>query len=64
MSNKRRNENAIKKRFIQIFGHTQIKEIDLNGMNKHMGGRYYMIDALPSKQYLIYDGELKVGNMS
>ena len=64
LSNKQKNKNAIKKRFIQIFGHTQIKEIDLNSMNKSMGGRYYMIDALPSKQYLIYDGELKVGTIN
>jgi hypothetical protein len=28
-----------------------------------MGGKYYMIDALPSKEYLIYDGELKVGKL-
>ena len=33
-------------------------------MSKNMGGRYYMIDALPSKQYLIYDGELKVGTIN
>jgi len=64
ISNKRRDKNAIKKRFIQVFGHTQIKQIDLNGMSKSMGGRYYMIDALPSKQYLIYDGELKVGTIN
>jgi hypothetical protein len=64
ISNKRRDKNAIKKRFIQVFGHTQIKQIDLNGMSKNMGGRYYMIDALPSKQYLIYDGELKVGTIN
>lgn len=62
-SNKKRGENSIKKRFIQVFGHTQIKEIDLVGMEKYLGGRYIMIDALPSRQYLIYDGEIKVGKV-
>ena len=51
------------KRFIQVFGHTQIKEIDLVGMEKYLGGRYIMIDSLPSRQYLIYDGEIKVGKV-
>lgn len=62
-SNKKRGKDRIKKRFIQVFGHTQIKEIDLVGMEKYLGGRYIMIDSLPSRQYLIYDGEIKVGKV-
>jgi hypothetical protein len=61
-SNKRRvKENSIKKNFVQIVGHTQVSSIDMKSMNKNMGGRYYMVDALAQGQYLLFDGELKVG---
>jgi hypothetical protein len=49
-----------------VLGHTQIKEIDLVGMAKFLGGRYIMIDALDSRQFLIHDGEsgeIKVGKV-
>jgi hypothetical protein len=62
-SNNKRGKDGIKKQFIQVFGHTQVKEIDLVGMAKFLGGRYIMIDALPSRQYLIYNGEIKVGKV-
>jgi hypothetical protein len=64
LSNKKRRKDSIKDRFIQIVGHTQIKSIDIKATDKSMGSKYYMIDALPSKQYLIYDGELKVGTIN
>jgi hypothetical protein len=32
-------------------------------MAKFLGGRYIMIDALDSRQFLIYDGEIKVGKV-
>jgi hypothetical protein len=64
ISNRKRGKDSIKGRFIQIIGHTQVKSIDMKLTDKSMGGKYYMIDALPSKQYLIYDGELKVGTIS
>lgn len=61
-SNKRRvKENSIKKTFVQIVGHTEISSIDMKAMNKSMGGKYYMIDALHVGQYLTFDGNLKVG---
>ena len=61
-SNKRRvKENSIKKNFVQIVGHTEVSSIDMKSMNKNMGGRYYMVDALAQGQYLLFDGELKVG---
>lgn len=46
----------LKKKFIQIAGHTQQNQIDIKG--KATGGRYYFIDTLgSSKEYLIYDGD-------
>ena len=63
ISNRKRGKDSIKGRFIQIIGHTQVKSIDIKLTDKSMGGKYYMIDALPSKEYLIYDGELKVGKL-
>lgn len=61
-SNKRRvKENSIKKNFVQIVGHTEVSSIDMKSMNKNMGGKYYMVDALAQGQYLLFDGELKVG---
>jgi predicted MPP superfamily phosphohydrolase len=41
----------LKKNFIQIVGHTQQENIDING--KTTGGRYYYIDTLHVGQYLI-----------
>ena len=64
ISNRKRGKDSIKGRFIQIIGHTQVKSIDMKLTDKSMGGKYYMIDALPSKEYLIYDGELKVGKIN
>lgn len=52
----------IKNELIQIVGHTYQKKIDFKG--KSTGGRYYFIDALPSKQYLIYENnEFKLGQL-
>jgi len=62
-SNKKRGKDSIKGRFIQIVGHTGVSSIDIKATDKSMGGKYYMIDALSSKEYLIYDGELKVGKL-
>lgn len=51
------NKNTeLKKTFRQIFGHTQVKKIDLSGSEKAMGGRYYLIDSLNTNgDYLIID---------
>ena len=52
----------LKKMFIQIVGHTQQKCIDIKG--KTTGGRYYYIDTLPSREYLIEeDNELRIGKI-
>ena len=47
-------ETFLKKDYIQIVGHTQVRYID---MGKATGGRYYFIDAIPERQYLIYENQ-------
>ena len=55
-------ETFLKKDFIQVVGHTQVRKIDIEG--KATGGRYYFIDAIDIGQYLIYeDGEFKLGKI-
>ena len=52
----------LKKDYIQIVGHTQVKKIDTG---KATGGRYFFIDALDEGQYLIHeDGKFKVGRIN
>jgi hypothetical protein len=46
------NHDTLRKQVIQVFGHTQIKEIDTKGLST--GERYYLIDCLgTSGQYMI-----------
>lgn len=55
-------ETFLKTDYIQIAGHTQVRKIDIEG--KATGGRYYFIDAIDERQYLIYDdGEFKLGEI-
>jgi len=60
--NKKHNK-GLKKRYIQIVGHTQVKKLDLIGSQKSAGGRYYLIDCQESTgEYLvIQDKELIIG---
>jgi hypothetical protein len=60
MATNKKHEKGLKKDFIQIVGHTQMKELDLVGSDKFTGGRYYFVDTLDtSGQYLIIeDGKL------
>lgn len=53
----------IKKDIIQVVGHTQQNQVDING--KSTGGRYYFIDTLPtSGEYLIIENrEFKTGKV-
>lgn len=54
-----RDSQEIKKKYIQIVGHTHGKEIDIKG--KSTGGKYFFIDTLPY-QYLIWeDGKFSLG---
>jgi predicted MPP superfamily phosphohydrolase len=58
----RANRDTLKEKVIQVVGHTQMKEIDIEG--KATGGRYYFIDTLSVKQYLIIeDGKFKLGKI-
>jgi hypothetical protein len=52
------NYDTLRKKVIQVFGHTQIKKIDTKG--GATGGRYYDIDCLDtSGEYMIInDGEI------
>jgi predicted phosphodiesterase len=53
-------ESDLKKKFIQIVGHTQQNKIDIKGSST--GGRYYFIDTLHKGEYLIeIDNKFKVG---
>jgi len=58
-----KHKKGLKKKYIQIIGHTQVKKLDLVGSQKAAGGRYYLIDCQESTgEYLIIqDGELSVG---
>ena len=63
MAVNKKHDKGLKKKYIQIVGHTQVKKLDLIGAQKAAGGRYYLIDCQESTgEYLvIQDGELSVG---
>lgn len=55
-------DNGLKKHFRQVVGHTQVKNIfdSFVASEKAMGNRYYLVDAMESDGYVIYeDGKLK-----
>jgi predicted MPP superfamily phosphohydrolase len=56
---------GLKKDYIQIVGHTQMRRLNLDESDKFTGGRYYFIDTMEtSGQYLIIeDGKLSVGSV-
>lgn len=57
-----KGDNGLKKHLIQIVGHTQVKDIfsSFEASEKAMGGRYYLIDAMESGGYVVYEnGQLK-----
>jgi len=50
------NHNTLRKQVIQVFGHTEVKEIDTKGLST--GERYYLIDCLgTSGQYMIINDD-------
>ena len=59
----RSNKDTLKKKVIQIAGHTPQRQIDIKGMAT--GGRYYFIDTLEnSGEYLIYeDGKFSINTI-
>jgi len=63
MAVNKKHDKGLKKKYIQVVGHTQVKKLDLVGAQKAAGGRYYLIDCQESTgEYLvIQDKELSVG---
>jgi len=63
MAVNKKHDKGLKKKYIQVVGHTQVKKLDLEGSQKSAGGRYYLIDCQETTgEYLvIQDGELSVG---
>ena len=48
------HDKGLKKDYIQIVGHTQMKKLDLTGSGKFNDGRYYFIDTMEtSGEYLV-----------
>jgi hypothetical protein len=64
MSANKKHEKGLKDHYIQVVGHTQMKQLDIAGTQKWTGGRYYFIDTLDSSgEYLIIeDGVLRTGS--
>jgi len=58
-------KSEIKKKYIQIFGHTDTPDINFNHINKAAGGKYYNIDCLGnSGEYLIItEGNITKGSV-
>ena len=58
-------KKGLKKDYIQIAGHTAMKQIDLDGNDKFTGGRYYFIDTMEtSGDYLIIeDNQLRTNSV-
>lgn len=52
-----KGDDGLKKKYIQIVGHTQQDDIfnSVVATQKSRGGRYYLIDTLPTQGYLIYE---------
>ena len=65
MSSNKKHEKSLRKDYIQIVGHTQMKRLDLTGSDKFTGGRYYFVDTMEtSGDYLIIeDNKLRVNSV-
>lgn len=58
MSANKKHPKGLKKDYIQIVGHTQMRRLDLDGSDKFTGGRYYFIDTMDTTgQYLVIEGD-------
>jgi hypothetical protein len=56
MAVNKKHDKGLKKKYIQVVGHTQVKKLDLIGAEKAAGGRYYLIDCLgTSGEYMIIE---------
>jgi hypothetical protein len=59
MSANKKHKKSLKKDYIQIVGHTQMKKLDLEGSDRFAGSRYYFIDTMDtSGQYLIIEDNI------
>ena len=65
MSVNKKHKKGLKKDYIQIVGHTQMRKLDLTGSDKFTGGRYYFIDTMDTTgEYLIIqDNNLTVNSV-
>jgi hypothetical protein len=65
MSINKRHAKGLRKDYIQIVGHTQMRKLDIEDNDKFTGGRYYFIDTMETTgQYLVIeDGVLKTGSV-
>jgi predicted MPP superfamily phosphohydrolase len=65
MSANKKHKKSLRKDYIQIVGHTQMRRIDLEGSDKFTGGRYYFVDTMEtSGDYLIIeDNKLRVNSV-
>ena len=63
MASNKKHDKGLKKKYIQVVGHTGVKKLDLVGTQKSAGGRYYLVDCQETTgEYLIINnGELSVG---
>jgi hypothetical protein len=58
MSINKRHAKGLRKDYIQIVGHTQMRKLDIEDSNKFTGGRYYFIDTMDnSGEYLIIEDD-------
>ena len=54
MSANIKHKNGLNKDYIQVVGHTQMKGLDIEGIDNFTGRRYYFIDTMEtSGQYLV-----------
>ena len=65
MSANKKHKKGLKKDYIQIVGHTQMRRLDLTGSDKFTGGRYYFIDTMDTTgDYLIIeDNQLRTNSV-
>jgi len=52
-----RNSNLIKDHLIQIFGHTQMSQEQIQNRDKWLGPRFFAVDTLEIGYYLVYQDQ-------
>jgi hypothetical protein len=61
----KKHPKGLKKNYIQVVGHTQMRRLNLDDSDKFTGGRYYFIDTMDTTgQYLVWqDNKLTVNSI-